>query len=230
MHFLLYLPNAVPNRPDDDVLKGIHGRCKFAGLTDLLTEQEVLPNSAGPECEIGTMIGWPAVGDRMHYQPERQEWIKSILKLEDGTPAYWVGFDKEKPCTESQLRRKYTQDGTWVEFGKQKWKLPTPDTVDSRAFLQDDGSYKWEPVREFSWMCDEAQQLRDAYMQEFGLRSMVFQVDPSAQINWLLKLLRVNYRLTPEVANHLGLWFRKDAVLTAFLGSLGLKVKESANG
>ncbi|MGV2335071.1 MAG UNVERIFIED_CONTAM: hypothetical protein LVR18_13485 [Planctomycetaceae bacterium] len=71
-------------------------------------------------------------------------------------------------------------------------------------------------------VCDEAEQLRTTYLEEFGLRSIVFRSEPSAQINWLLKLLQINYRITPEVAVYLDLWVGKDKILDLFLSTLGL--------
>jgi hypothetical protein len=109
-----------------------------------------------------------------------------------------------------------------------KWKLPTPDTVDSRAVYADDGSMKWEVIRQFSWVCDEAKLLREQYMEEFGFREMVFRVDPSQQVNWLLKLLQINYRILPEVAIHLDMWIGKDHIIDTVLNTLGLHRKAGA--
>jgi hypothetical protein len=222
VHFLIYLPDATPQTLND--------RMKSAGLSDLLGGHDTLPGAKGPETEIGVMVGWLQPGDRCHYQPAIQDWIPSIVKDESGKSQYWIGVYRDKPPIENELRRKYTQDGPWIDFGGQRWKVPTPDSVDSRAMLQDDGTYKWEVIREFSWMCDERQQLQDAYLKELGIRELVFRSEPSAQIGWLLKLLKINYRMTPEVANHLGLWVGKNRIMDTFLMTLGLFRKESQDG
>ena len=166
----------------------------------------------------------------MHYAPEQQDWTPSVAKDENGKPRYWVGFWKEKPPTESELRRHYTQSGPLVKFGNQSWKLPTPDTVDSRAVYADDGSMRWEVIRQFSWVCDEAQALRQQYLDEFGLRDMVFRVDPSQQVCWLLKLLQINYRILPEVAIALDMWVGKDHIIDTVLSTLGLSRKGASDG
>lgn len=223
MHYLIYLPDCTPQD------NGVDKRMRLAGLADHLGGHDVLAGQKGPGCEIGCMVGWLSVGDRMHYEPDKQTWLPSVVKDDKGKPLYFVGFNNDKPAQENELRRKYTQAGQFVQLGKQKWKLPTPDSVDSRAMLQDDGSYKWEVIREFSWMCDEQKQLQDTYLQEGGFRSLVFKVEPSAQIQWLLKLLRVNYRLTPEVASHLEMWIGKEHLLDVFLGTLGLKRTENSD-
>lgn len=222
MHYLIYLPDATPQTWEQ--------RMRQAGLADHLGGHDTLAGVPGPQCEIGVRVAWLSVGELMNYEPHRQTWLPSIAKDESGEPLYWSGVYNDKPPQENELRRKYTQAGNFVKLGPQKWKLPTPDSVDSRAQLQDDGSYKWEVIREFSWMCDERQQLVDTYLTEGGLRELVFRAEPSSQINWLLKLLRVNYRLTPEVASHLELWVGKDHLLDTFLSTLGLVRKAASDG
>ena len=222
MHFLVFIPDCTPAE--------LEQRAKAAGLADLLTGHDVLPHIAGPQDATGIMLAWTSPTSPRHdYSPTEQEWVPSILKI-DGKPVYWVGFWKEKPPTEGEIRRHYTQQGKLIQFGGAKWKLPTPDTVDARAVYADDGSMRWETVRQFSWMCDEATTLTQTYMEQFGLREMVFRNEPSAQVDWLLKLLRVNYRITPEVAVHLDLWVGKDHILDTFLRTLGLSRKAGIDG
>jgi hypothetical protein len=78
-------------------------------------------------------------------------------------------------------------------------------------------------------MCDEAKQLTADYLQEFGLRELVFRNEPSAQVAWLLKLLKVNYRITPELAVYLDLWVGRDKILDTFLTTLKL-TRRGSNG
>jgi len=223
VHFLVHVPCDV---------KSLEQTAKVAGLTHLFGGHDVLPNHAGPGGEqFGVMLGWLSPGNPlMHYSPEQQDWTPSVVKDENGKPRYWVGIWKEKPPTESELRRHYTQAGPLVRMGNQSWKLPTPDTVDSRAVYADDGSMRWEVIRQFSWVCDEAQALRQQYLDEFGLRDMVFRVDPSQQVGWLLKLLQINYRILPEVAIALDMWVGKDHIIDTVLSTLGLSRKGASDG
>ena len=217
MHFLVYIPNCQPVE--------LEPRAKAAGVYDLLGGHDVMPNVSGPGDSVGIMLGWLSpTNPRLDYSPAEQEWVPSVLK-QDGKPVYWVGFWKKESPRENEMRRPYTQSGPLVKLGEHKWKLPTPDTVDARAVYADDGSMRWETVRQFAWMCDEANAIRDEYLEGFALREMVFKAEPSVQINWLLKLLRVNYRLTPEVAIHLDLWIGKDHIMDLFLSTLGLQRK-----
>lgn len=220
---MIFLPGCGPQQ--------LEQTAKVCGLSSLLSGHDVLPNMPGPQELSGLMIGWLSpTNPRMHFEAQSQEWVPSVAKDESGGSRYWVGFWKDKPPLENELRRHYTQAGALTKFGNQSWKLPTPDTVDARAVYADDGSMRWEVVRQFSWVCDEAEQLRNQYLEEFGVRSLVFNVEPSAQIGWLLKLLEINYRITPEVAVYLDLWVGRDYLLDVFLKTLGLVRKDQGNG
>lgn len=222
MHFLTFIPDCQPGQ--------IEQRAQAAGLLDLLGGHNAIVCQSGPDGLSGVMIAHMHIpGSRHDYSPSEQEWVPSILKI-DGKPAYHVGFWKDKPPLEGELRRHYTQAGPLVQFGSAKWKLPTPDTVDARAVYADDGSMRWEVIRQFSWMCDEAKVIHDEYLEDFGTREMVFRVEPSVQVHWLLKLLRVNYRLLPEVAVRLDMWTGKTHIMDTFLSTLGLFRKVASNG
>lgn len=222
MHFLTFIPDCSPQE--------IEVRAKAAGLADLLGGHNAIPGAHGPEGKTGVMIAHlSGTSPRHDYSQAEQEWVPSIQKTL-GAPAYWVGFWHKELPRENELRRPYTQAGPLTQFGEQRWKLPTPDTVDARAVYADDGSMRWETVRQFSWMCDEAKAIHDEYLESFGVRNMVFRSEPSVQINWLLKLLRVNYRLTPEVAVRLDMWIGRDHIMDTFLSTLGLFRKAGTDG
>lgn len=222
MHYLVFIPDA---RPQD-----LESVAKIAGLTDLCDgTHDTKPDAVGPNKLSGLMLGWLGPGNPfIHYEQAKQTWLPSIVKDEAGNSRYWIGIWKESPPTESELRRAYTQEGPRIQFGETKWKMPTPTTVDARAVYADDGSMRWEVIRKFSWVCDEAKAMTERYLQEFGIRSMVFESDPAEQVEWLLKLLRINYRLTPEVAAYLDLWVGKTHIMDTVLSTLGLNRKVSA--
>jgi len=230
VHFQIFLPGVDAKKASEnpDQLQQI---TKRADLSDLFEGMETL-RAQGPRDLDGLLCNWTSPQNaRIVYRPDEQTWEPSVLKDEDGNPLYYVGIWNDKPPKESELRRHYTQEGALVEFGGQKWILPTPDTVDARAVYNDDGSMRWEPIRQFSWMCDEAKLMQDRYLGEsFGVKSMVFEVDPVEQVTWLLKLLRVNYRLTPEVAVMLNLWTRKRHIIDTVLATLKLHRKGEDDG
>ena len=72
--------------------------------------------------------------------------------------------------------------------------------------------------------------MRAVYLEEFGVREIVFQVDPKPQIEWLVKLLQINYRMLPEVAVALNMWVGKDHIIDTVLTTLGLSRKGPTDG
>jgi hypothetical protein len=218
VHFQLFLP--------DCDLQNIEAEAKRRGVLDLLGDHDGIPIGEGPGNKAGLLLAWLKPGDRHLYAPNQQTWIPSRVKSEAGQPLYHVGIWNDKAPQENELRRRYTQEGKRVQLGLEKWLLPTPDTVDSRVVYADDGTMRWEPLRQFSWMCDEAKRLNDEYIESGSARMFVYNIDPSAQIEWLVQLLRVNYRMLPELSIHMELWQRKQHVLTIFLDTLGLKLKD----
>lgn len=220
MHYLLFIPDCKPS--------DIEATAKIAGLASIIGEADVAPGHTGPDGQTGVMCGWLSENARlMHYADDQQTWVPSFAKDEHGKPLYWVGFWNDKPPTESELRRHYTQAGPRIKLGEQSWKLPTPDSVDARAVYSDDGSMRWEVIRQFSWVCDEADALKEVYLEDFGVREIVFQHEPSEQIGWLTKLLQINYRLIPEVAAHLDIWIGKQHLIDVFIMTLGLSRKDA---
>lgn len=229
MHYLVFIPNCRATE--------LESVAKVAGLTHLFGGHDVLHQVPGPCDQAGLMIGWLSPQNtQMHYDPLRQDWVPSVAKDEHGKPRYWVGFWKDNPPRENELRRHYTQAGPWVQFGDlsesktERWKLPTPATVDHKAVYNDDGTMRWEVLRKWSWVCDEAEQLKSQYLDNFGMRSIVFSVEPSVQFNWLLKLLQINYRMLPEVASYLEMWVREDDMMDVVLNTLGLTRKDKSDG
>lgn len=217
MHFLAFIPDIKP--------ADLESAAKVAGLTDLISDstQDVAANANGPNQLTGVMLGWLSpTNPHIHFDAAKQTWLPSIVKDDAGKPRYWIGIWTASVPHESEMRRAYTQDGTRTRLGEQTWKLPTPSTVDSRAVYNDDGSMRWEVIRKFSWVCDEAKSMTAVYLENFGLRNMLFAVDPGEQVEWLLKLLRINYRMTPEVAAYLDLWVGKKNVIDVVLSTLGL--------
>lgn len=226
MHYQLFLPSPNGDRSLNDSLAAV-------GLADHAGNATPIKCEKGPQGLSGKLVGWisTAAGKtRLEYRPDEQTWIPSVPIDGRERGAYWVGIWNESPPTESELRRPYTQTGEWVDFGKAKWKLPTVGSVDRYAAYNDDGSMKWVPVREFSWLMDEAEKLKAEYLQAWGEKEMLFQFDPTEFVNWVLRLLRVNYHMTPEVIEHMEMC-RSVQVADAVLLSLGLtRASEATDG
>lgn len=235
MHFLVFIPDCKPAE--------IEQAAKVAGLTPILGGHDVLPHVAGPNDLTGVMIGHLSPqAPLMNYSPASQTWLPSVCKDESGRSRYWVGIWKDKPPVEAELRRSYTQDGILFQLGPvppdeplpgcppipaQHWKIPSTKSVDSRAVYNDDGTMRWEPLRRFSWLVDEAAQMQAAYI-EHGLQTRSFQFanEPSPQIEWIIRLLQINYRILPEVAVYLDLFSgSKESMMDLILFTLQLARK-----
>lgn len=219
MHYQLFVPNVSQQDTPDLETLGRH-----RGILDVFGGHDVLYR----ECcdgHSGLLIAWLSPQNSQHcYRPEAQTWLPSIRRGADGVPLYYIGLWNDSPPTPRELRRVYTQEGTRTKLGNHSWLLPTPDTVDSKAVYNDDGTMRWEPVRQFRWLCDEAAEMRDLYLQhkEGLIRQLTYQLEPSAQVEWLMKLLRVNYRFLPELADPLDMFVRKMHIWRVFLSTIGL--------
>lgn len=219
MHYLLFIPRKAEGH-DNNI--DLTSRLSEVGLADHVAGAMPCNIASGPDGLNGFIIGWGNVVGKLQYKPDAQTWVKSVPRTGVDAGAYYIGIWNDSPPTEGELRREYTQTGKFVPLGSDRWKIPTPDTVDKHAVYNDDGSMRWETVRQFAWLVDEATKLQNEYLEHGSEKLMTFAFDPSEFVGWLLRLLRINYRLTPEVAAHLEL-FRAGQVADAVLASLGLQ-------
>jgi hypothetical protein len=101
-----------------------------------------------------------------------------------------------------------------MEFGdkRETWKVPTPITIDQRLALSDDGTWKYQPIRELSWLGDEVSKRRaDLDFKEVDGKLMINVVfDGPEVVSLLVRVLRVNYRITPEVCHLLDMFTHRN--------------------
>lgn len=222
MRHQIFLPDAF--KPAAAELQKFDKWIASVGLPDHAQDATHI-RTQGPEDQGGLMVGWiHSRGNRtIDYRPNDQIWIPAA-PVDGGEPGrYWVGFNKNKPPRESDLRRPYTQtEGEWTQLGDDRWKLPTPRTVPKSAQYMDDGTMRWFPVREFAWLVDEAEKYREELREKAQQKLTLAQIDPTEFVEWLLKLLQVNYLLPRELAAELELW-RDGSLVNAVLLSLGLQ-------
>jgi hypothetical protein len=192
-HHLVFVENEVAKgEPKDVVFKRI-------GLEDHIAGCDALPVSdeESPCDKAGILFAWRSRGDdQIIVKRDQQDWMKSAS-------GYWVGVWKDKLPTEEQLRRNYMQKGQWIELKGGKWKLPTPATIDKDLALNDDGTWKYVPIRELSWYSEECEKrYADFQIDEAdGKMSMRVAYNPLETINLIIRALRINYRITPEVVH-----------------------------
>ena len=221
MHYQLFLPESTKPAEGNHsawlASVGLEDHCD--GFTPMMGE--------GPDGK-GVLIGWTnsrSNNRQVTYRPESQTWVKSLPLNGQEAGRYWVGFDNENPPTQSELRRPYTQSGEFLQLGKEKWKIPTLHTAPKEAQYQDDGSWHWVPVREFAWLVDEATTYREELITNREEKLIVLNKNPAEFINWIVRLLRVNYHMLPEVAAHLHM-FPEEHVVRVLLRSLSMVQSE----
>jgi len=203
-HHLVFIENEVAKGEDKATL------FKRLGLEDHTAGCDALPVSSeeSPSEQAGTLFAWRTKGDdQIIVNKEKQEWLKSA----DG---YWVGVWKDNLPKEEQLRRPYMQKGKWITFrAGDKWKLPTVSTIDQELALKDDGKWEFKPLRELSWYSEEIEKRHSSF--EYGevaegSVSIHMNYDALEVIELVIRALRINYRLLPEVAALMRLMTKRD--------------------
>lgn len=227
MHYQLFLPNSTkPNGGSfADWLSAVGLEDHHDGHSHVM--------ETGPAGE-GALVGWihsRSNQRQITYRPEQQTWLPALPLDGQEAGRYWVGFDNANPPQENELRRSYTQVGEFMQLGADRWKVPTLNSVPQEAQYRDDGSMQWVAIREYAWLSDEAQKMRAEVIMDFEQRLVRLNDDPAEFVAWALRLLRVNYRMLPEVATRLHLW-KSDDLIDVVLRSLGMKRagEESSDG
>lgn len=219
-HHLIFIEQSVSaGKPIAEVFKQVGLEDHVGGVTPFPLNAEDSPSG-----EPGILYGWlHKVGAQLCVNKEKQTWKKSHS-------GYWVGVWKDDLPTESDLRRPYMQPaGSWIQnkAGGEPWKFPIPSTLDQRLALADDGTWKYVPLREHSWYIEECEKRRKqmAMVDENGetkFRFMAFS-NPADDINLVIRGLRINYRITPEVCD-MAEMFTVQEVTHAYATMLGLEL------
>lgn len=215
-HFQIFLPDVRGQKPE--LLEAV-------GLADFF-DAAVWQPSPGPDGKHGMLLAWPSPGDQRHvYNAEQQTW-RPALPI-DGLAAgrYWIGFWNDAAPTPKQLQRRYPYRGRWMKLGDgQQWLCPEAAELPTDMIRADDGSWKYEVQRQFAAFCHDC----DRWLVRLELRDEdPILLDDVA--TFVEGALRLNYRLTPEVANHLRL-FTRDNVCGPLLAVVGLTTAHESLG
>ena len=220
-HYLVFIESSTDPKVSNDKEEVF----KRMGLEDHISGCDALqiPAEESPSGLSGVLYAWRSKGDdQIIVNKEKQEWVKSAA-------GYWVGVWKDKMPTEQQLRRTYTQNGEWVEFGRirETWKMPTPTTIDQRIALADDGTWTYQPIRELAWYGDEMSKRKAAceIAEDDGTMKVNVSYDMFEVTSLIVRVLRINYRITPEVC-HLMDMFTQRNVSNAYGRMMGLTFEE----
>jgi hypothetical protein len=139
---------------------------------------------------------------------------------------YDVVIWKDSPPQEKELRRTKTQGGKFIKFGEDGgtlWKVAASGEIDARIHFEDDESVRFTPIRKYAWFVDECQKILQETITIEG-DSVSYRYNMSDAAALVLKSLRINYRLTPEVVNHIGLLTVRN-ISEAYQAILGLNFK-----
>lgn len=199
MRYLVWVPNGNAKADGAALLKSV-------GLEDHAKGFDAMP-TGGPVPGSGYLFAWTDPTDnRVAYKPEEQTWIPSMADGDRPAGAYWVGIWNDKKPTETDVRRPEFRKGVWVTMADgTRWQFPSPSTLERFPDIKD-GKLTWVVDEQFSW-----------FVAEVDKRKAMLTFDPEtpgkAFVSWdleqdfafLVRALRLNYRLTPEVVVHLRL-------------------------
>lgn len=196
MHYLIWIPSTHIN-PEDNKLKTL----ERVGLADHVDNAEPMP-LAGP-AGAGVLFCWRKNSPcDFNYDPSKQDWYPAAAQGEWAHGRYWVGLSKTAPPTPDNLARPYQYKGVATELGDGKsWLIPRALELPHSSILMDDGSVRFEVQRRFHAF----------YVRACEIAKHIYGGDgvPHSDVfHFCVDALRLNYRITPEVASRLDLIIR----------------------
>ncbi len=222
MHFLIFIPAAdTPAETPTQALERV-------GLADFIPGHEGMahagPKSPDDVARPGTLIAWrrPGKNDRMHVQPKEQTWIPALPNGPDGEGRgrYLVGFWNDSPPTPDDLLLPHADWGESVELNDgNRWAFPQVQKFTRELIRGENGQ----------WQAHVMERHQRCFFQANIWLEMIQDDKPFAMAelaDFVEETLKLNYRLTPEIASHLRLFDTNNILeaLAAILNcSIGLK-------
>ncbi len=211
MHYAIYLPGKQGANP---------AHLESVGLGSLGTDGGVQfadAHSHTPDGKSGLMAVW---GVQPAMNPAFYDWqpAKACSRRELSAGRFWFGQHAESPLTPKDCERKVIQLGYGIPLrDKQVWRIPAAVNLPHYHGLNGDGEYeRWvaDEYREF-WRQSEryAVEFFKAIDQLEQLRLRRPDLPTDSTVEFTLKdawefccaALAINYRLTPELIDLLGL-------------------------
>eukprot|EP00913_Durusdinium_trenchii_P028458 g26686.t1 len=167
--------------------------------------EEYLPIPNGPDGLGGLLVGWRP-GDpsqKLGFFPDEQTWIVS------DDQKYFIGFWNADPPTPTQLQRGELHDGYFVKLQDgHEWVVPAAALLPKDVLLVGfSGKSQTAETRvkaeHFDFWEESKQWVRDFLILE-GTAPETLKFNP-LWAPYVYRALCLNYRLTPEVPNHLRL-------------------------
>lgn len=196
MRYLIFTPKGETKLQGQALLESV-------GLGDHAKGFDVLPTN-GPGNVPGYLFGWlDHVQTRIAYKPEEQIWIPSLIEGERKEGAYFVGIWKDSPPTEQDLRKPEGRKGSWVTMADgTKWQFPTPTTLERFPEIKN-GKLTWVVDEQFAWFVNEIDKRRAMLTTDAETPGKAFvSWDLAEDFGFIVRSLRLNYRIVPEVVVH----------------------------
>lgn len=169
------------------------------GLADHAYQGEKMP-SPGPDGGQGVLITWRKNSPLdFGYFPERQKWIPAAECDDLQRGRYWVGLWNNKPPTTKNLIRDYPYAGNTMTLGGQDWIIPAAVDLPQIVKVADDGTLRFVVQRQFDQFYRDAKEMKARVVADGTITfadCWRFAIDA----------LRINYRMTGEVASELELF------------------------
>lgn len=217
--YLLFLPNckgADPAQLD---------RC---GLADLRSDRS--PEFAeylGGQLGSGNLAYWPHGGMSPNLDCSLYDWTK--LKN------FSIGVLKGQQVIPDDIQREPVRSGYWVLMADgQRWQIPAASKLPHKHGLDESGEHTREVANQFKDYWDKSQQFAVQFFQALDAVDILRQSNPRMPIddpqetfsladtwNFCCRALSINYRLTPEITSHLGL-FDDDAMCNTVKAAIDL--------
>ncbi len=179
-----------------------------AGLTDLMRQGDTVPvcvdlPELGPGKLPGQIWGWiddaaKVQPEPLTYQPGQQTWIAAA----DGR--YWVGWSNSNPPSPESLQRSEMIDGPLITLADgREWQIISSAGLPRQAQLVE-GQWSWAPQSRFARFVERSVWAFD--VAKNAMRPDDTFVVPVSAVEYALEVLNWNYRITPELVSHLGLF------------------------
>lgn len=209
MHFQIYIPGAMDLAPE----------LAKVGLGDFVGNAEALREPVGPDGQGGCVFAWwtsGAASRQIGFRPDSQTWRQSI-------EGYWVGSWNHSPSTPHELARPYQEPGRLLTLGDgHQWLIPEVMQLDRTLRLADDGTWRYEAQRRHHKLWLESVQWGLRFQPTQDGRSKI-DLNMTELSEFVIGVLRMNYRVTREVVSDLSLFSIKN-LAEAFSAIVGFDV------
>lgn len=181
------------------------------GLDDLVAGAEFMDVASGPDGDRGALVVWrtPSSADkRFACVPDKQQWSPAFADGDLPAKRFWVGTWLDRPPRPADLRRSQLHRGSMIELGDGNlWEFPDASELTRDILFDPDGTMRLEIQPRLRPIWDEAVAWRDRLANAAGgSDGAKAKVSYSEVLTFLIKMLRMNYRVVPELVSQLRLF------------------------